>query len=287
MVLPLFNAASILTDRVHTEVLPDDKSRPEAVYTPGWKDEEQRAAYEAYRNWKPRAEASAYENIIHEVSDVKVGDLVLVVENSRYKGEWRYNPVSDKDTIAVVAYQRIHRFHVVTAVTAKRVTLASVRIPNANWSPDMEYVVNDWTETYAPYAEARRIIKTGLTLEEFKARVRQHPDYARFVANFEAGLKKRQEMEAKEAAEREAAREAAEPIKAAAKQASEALACTGNVVGTAGYPAKRVTISLRYVDHSEVRRLLVLALRGRLALGEITKEEHDAAVATLVSAVQG
>lgn len=278
MSLPIFEAASILTDRVHTEALPDDKSRPAPVYTYDWDDDEGRAQYNAFRYWKPSDEASAQKNVIHEVSDVEVGDLVLVVNNTKYRGEWSSRPIREEETVADVARRRYGAWHVVTAVKAKRITIASLSIPRANWCDEVDaYKVSDYTETVAPYADARRIIKTGLTLDEFKARVTEHPDYSRHVAIFAAAAKKREEIEEQERREAAAKRAAAAPFETAAKRASEALGVDG-VVEASGYGEKRIALDTRYLGGDDKRRLVTLALAGRLALGEITQEQHDEAV---------
>lgn len=279
MVLPIFRAASVLSQRVHTEILPHDDSRPERFWD--YSTPENREKSNAYQNWLPSDETSAKKNSISSVTDVKVGDLVLVIQNTKYRGEWQWNTIRAEETIADLARRWYGSWAVVTGATAKRISIARLHVPNANWADAADgYRVSDYVETVAPDALSRFIVKTGLTLEEFKARAAEHPDYQRYLANFAAAVQKRDEIDERDRAERKARAAAAKPVEAAAKRASEALGIDG-VITTSGYDERRISVSTNSLGGEDKRRLLTLALAGRLALGEITQEQHDEAVSTV------
>jgi hypothetical protein len=240
----------------------------------------------AIAQWRPNPEASAFEHKVKSVKDVEVGDLLIVRENARRRGEWS-SRLASNTTISEFLTDGWSNatLCVVVSKSAKQFTVS-----NLSWG---SWTENPETLDYQPDAvwrqermsgstQPRTVVHSTLTYDGLIAAIKADERLPELLRLQKKGWDLLKEEERKADAERAAADAARAPFQAKAKRLNEALMVGADIVAVPSYGAPSLKAAdLQWFSQKAFAHLAHLALGMRLSSGAISPEEYREAVEVL------
>lgn len=285
----IFDQTSTLFTEIVSDAISPRETRPEYPVYSNFEDGQGNfdraafdAAFEAYNNWTPSEEASAYQHSVKSVREVGIGDVVVIARNDKSRGEYRQKVQRHTSFSDLLLSYSKPGLGVVVAVSGRMFTV--VDLSYGFWAYDHTTLEAGDLEARAQYGEkmtgttnARTVMSTGLTYTELVARIAADERFATALRMQEECRAEQERFDAKRRAKEDADKAARAPFVAKAEALNEALSVRVAESKTWGTPMVEPR-DLRYVG---LWPLASLALEARLLKGEISQQQYDEALATL------